>query len=196
MEVLTAVIRRQSCSIAVVSTLSHLSDGKSWIRYIGLGRYFLYSTAFTNHAYHCAQKTICNASSLLKTNCNASSQRRQAITIHAHDCLQQSQGSCIKKKYSMTRDSLIDSSVELIHTYVNRVRGRLDDVTVMLHWRCTSQFTYSESSFTMLSTYSQRNLLSFCSSNKLKMDMCNVRSWRVYRCLSIPNRNQKSRVVV
>ena len=30
----------------------------------------------------------------------------------------------------MTRDSLIDSSVELIHTYVNRVRGRLDDVTM------------------------------------------------------------------
>ena len=60
------------------------------------------------------------------------------ICIHSHDCWKQSQGSCIKEKYSMTRDSLIDSSVELIHTYVNRVRGRLDDVTVMLHWRCTS----------------------------------------------------------
>ena len=27
----------------------------------------------------------------------------------------------------MTRDSLIDSSVEIIHTYANRLHGRLDE---------------------------------------------------------------------
>lgn len=32
----------------------------------------------------------------------------------------------------LTRDLLIDSSMQLIHTYVNRLRGRMDDVTDML----------------------------------------------------------------
>ena len=34
----------------------------------------------------------------------------------------------------MTRDSLIDSSLEIIHTYANRLRGQLDDVTDMLFY--------------------------------------------------------------
>ena len=32
----------------------------------------------------------------------------------------------------LTRDLLIDSSMQIIHTYVNRLRGRMDDVTDML----------------------------------------------------------------
>ena len=31
-----------------------------------------------------------------------------------------------------TRDLLIDSSMQIIHTYVNRLRGRMGDVTDML----------------------------------------------------------------
>ena len=34
----------------------------------------------------------------------------------------------------LTRDFLIDSTMQLIHTYVNRLRGRMDDVTDMLFW--------------------------------------------------------------
>ena len=45
----------------------------------------------------------------------------ELLTIHSHDCLLQSQGSCIKEEFSMTRDSLIDSSLEIIHTYANRL---------------------------------------------------------------------------
>ena len=31
-----------------------------------------------------------------------------------------------------TRDLLMDSSMQIIHTYVNRLRGRMDDVRDML----------------------------------------------------------------
>ena len=34
----------------------------------------------------------------------------------------------------LTRDLLIDLSMRIIHTYVNRLRGRMDDVTDMLFW--------------------------------------------------------------
>ena len=33
---------------------------------------------------------------------------------------------------TLTRDLLIDSSMQIIHTYINRLRGRMDDVTGML----------------------------------------------------------------
>ena len=138
---LTVVIRRQLCSMAVVSTLSHLFDAKSWTRYVGSCRYFLYQTASNNQVVVVA-KLSHDDKSWVKT-CS--------LTMQAHECNQTptTRHTCLMENLGLdrlayvdifytrprpilTRDLLIDSSMQIIHTYVNRLRGRMDDVRDML----------------------------------------------------------------
>ena len=55
------------CSVAVVPKLSHLSNGKSWIRYISLGRYFLYQTASNNHVWFTDKLEYANHTSICQS---------------------------------------------------------------------------------------------------------------------------------